>query len=406
MSVWYWILFTLLCIGIQSFYSMLEMAMVSFNKVRLQYYVSRGIKRAHWIHHLLQNPARLFGTTLLAINIVLQVGSQCSREVYAAFDLDPDIAPFTQIFLVMIFAELAPMFAARRYVEHVAMLGIPIIYATSKIFAPLIYLIGWVSRIVSFLFGGSKQGALNSLSREELQHVVEAQEEGASPDAFNLLVANLFEFRSKTAEDAITPLDEIHMLPFDATLTDMRTMLTSYDIPCVPIYYQTRENIVSIALPRDLVQVPDDERLRFHARPPWFITKGSPLMQILKQFRHNNRTVAVVLDDEGLAVGLLTLEDILDEIFGEERTHKRLIPQPRRALIERTFAGTLLIKDFNEQFDAHLEGNGSTTLAELVATRLGTLPAEGDTVHIEPFELKVEEATLLGAKTISVRTVL
>ena len=101
---------------------MIEMACVSFNKVRLEYYVSKGKKRALWLSFLLHHPAYLFGTTLIGVNVALIIGSECARRFYAALGLNPDLAALTQILLVLIFAEISPMFAGRRYAEHVASL--------------------------------------------------------------------------------------------------------------------------------------------------------------------------------------------------------------------------------------------------------------------------------------------
>ena len=134
-----WALLTLFCIMTEGFYSSLEMALVSFNKVRLQYYIGKGNQRAKWINWLLHHPSRLFGTTLLGVNIAMQLGSECSRRLYTAMDLQADLAPLTQVFLVLIFAELAPIFAARRYSEHMSLLGVPLIYISARVMAPVIW---------------------------------------------------------------------------------------------------------------------------------------------------------------------------------------------------------------------------------------------------------------------------
>ena len=105
---------TLLSVAVQALFAFFEMACVSFNKVRLQYYVSIRSRRAIWINYLLKRPSRLFGTTLIGITASLVVGSECSRRFYESIALDPDWAPLTQVPLVVIFGELAPMFAARR----------------------------------------------------------------------------------------------------------------------------------------------------------------------------------------------------------------------------------------------------------------------------------------------------
>ncbi|MGE3953889.1 MAG: hemolysin family protein [Parachlamydiales bacterium] len=407
----FWIFATLACIAIQSLYSMQEMALVSFNKIRLQYYEGRGYKRARWIRTLLQDPSKLFGTTLVMVNLALQVGSECSRRVYLGFGLNPDIAPLTQVFLVMVFAEIAPMFAARRYSEQVAMLGIPVVYTTSLLLKPVIWLIAGISRLASLVIGAKRRTSLNMLSREELEHIVEGPEEeierGGEADPFNRLVTNIFSLRAKVAKEAMTPLPSIRMLRWDARMGDMRKGLSHFRVPCLPLYYETRSHIVAIAFPRDVVLVSDKEPLRHYARQPWFITHTMPLTEILKQFRHNNQDVAVVLDQEGRAIGLLTLEDILEELFGKAPEYQVQGPLrlPKgRLLVERSFPADTPVEEFNALYNTRLEGKEGETFGDLLRTRLDHPPEEGDTVRVGDFELSVVESGLLGPKVVGIKS--
>jgi magnesium and cobalt exporter, CNNM family len=399
MSLLWWILATLGCIAIQSFYSMFEMATVSFNKIRLQYHVSRGSRRARWVHRLLKKPSFLFGTTLLGVNIALQVGSQCSREVYIALDLNPDIAPLTQVFLVLIFAELSPMFAARRYAERVALLSVPVVYASSIVLRPIIWLFGLISRGVNLLVGGRQNRSWSLLSREELQHVVGEPDEGAS---FNAMVENIFSFRAKKAKDAMVPMHQVRSLPIGARVSDIRELLRRNDVPCVPLYDRSWRHISSIAFPRDLVELEDDVPLREHARPAWFVTQATPLIEILAQFRQNSQSVAIVLDFEGKGMGLLTLDDLLNEIFAEQQlfTGKGRTTE----FIERTLPGNMLLSDFNEEFDTHVKGEPEETLAQVIRRHLGHPPETGERVRVGQFDFEVTEVTLLGAKTLMARS--
>ncbi len=162
--------------AIQGFFAMVEMACVSFNKVRLQYYVSKENKRALWLSYLLHHPALLFGTTLIGVNTALVVGSECARRFYDSLGFSPDWAPLSQIIIVLIFAEIAPMFAGRRYAEHVAMLGIPILFFFSILLRPVIWLLDLLCRAINRLIGKSVPAGIY-LSREELQNIIEEREE-------------------------------------------------------------------------------------------------------------------------------------------------------------------------------------------------------------------------------------
>lgn len=194
METWkFYLLLTLLFIATQAVFAMLEMATICFNKVRLQYWVSQGKRRAKWLSHLLSRPGLLFGTVLIGINASLLIGSECSRRLYEAMGYSPDWAPLSQIFIVILFAELIPMFAGMRYAEHAAMLGVPLLYVSSIILRPLIWVIDLICNLVNRLLGSPRKEGL-FLSREELQYLFEKGEE------VNVIVAGIFALKTKTAK--------------------------------------------------------------------------------------------------------------------------------------------------------------------------------------------------------------
>lgn len=410
-SPFIWLTFNILSIFVLAFYSMLEMACVSFNKIRLQYYVTKGYKQAIWLSYLLQHPSYLFGTTLIGVNIALVIGSECAREFYSAIGLSPDIAPLTQVIFVVIFGELAPMFAARRYPENVAMLGVPLLYASAKLMSPILYLVGWISKIVNLIAGRGETEANIYLTQEELQKILEQQTDdspGGSENAeFSAITANIFTLRNKEARQAMQPLDVSKALPANATIEDMEHLLTRTGADFVPLYQRDISNITGIIYPRDALRASEKKRVRDYAWSPWFVTETTTMMQILKQFRTNNENVAFILDHQGKSIGIVTLNDVLAEIFGkisyaltkEQQTHlKKLM------LIEKTFPGDMTVGEFNTQYRLLLDQDPSLTLSELIAGRLARYPEKGDSIYIAPFELTVKETTLLDVKTISIST--
>lgn len=317
--IFYWFAFSMAMVFAQAFYSMMEMACVSFNKVRLQYYVSKGNKRASLINHLLKHPSYLFGTTLIGVNVAMMVGSECSRNLYASLGLSPDLAPITQVLIVVILGELAPMFAARRYAEHVAILGIPVIWASSKLMIPFIWGIKHLTSFVEFLVGSQSQKTNIFLTKEELQKLLEEGGDlnGNGSEEFNHIVSNIFRLRSKTARQVMTPLSQVAMVPSNCSIGHMRKILLQTPSPVLPVYNKSAANIVAIAKARDLLRAGDHKRVRDFSSQPWFITEKTGATQVLKQFRHNNQSLAVVLNEAGKSIGILTLDDLLDEIFAK-----------------------------------------------------------------------------------------
>jgi CBS domain containing-hemolysin-like protein len=406
-----WLALNLLSIIMLSFYSMMEMACVSFNRVRLHYYVSKGEKRALWLNYLLHHPSRLFGTTLIGVNVAMIFGSEFAREFHSAIGVNPDLAPLSQVIIVVIFGELAPMFAARGYPEHIAMMGIPLLYASAKIMKPILWGIGAISHLCNMLIGNKEKEGSIYLTQDELQKILEEQE-GDQPYAshkqeFNAVSANIFSLRKKDASQVMTPLNHIPSIPSNSTVESTRKLFSKKNIDYLPIYHNDTRQIIGIAFPRDLIRVSDIKRVRDYAHAPWFISQHTKITQILKQFRHNNQEVAVILDKEGNAVGILDLDDIIEEIFeksSESASHHYTPKRKMQLIIDRTFPGDLKVSDFNAQFNVLLQTDVDMTFSELMTDALGHDPEVGESIYIDPFELTVKETTLRGIKSITITT--
>lgn len=164
-------------------------------------------------------------------------------------------------------------------------------------------------------------------------------------------------------------------------------------------------NILGIAFPRDLVRESDNKRIGEYMRTPWFVPSHTEILQILKQFKQNKQDVAVVLNEKGEALGILHLEDIVEEIFGKAQLGAGVAKKyPNIPLIERTFPADTRIEEFNTLYDVHLESHGAETLGELVVKILGYHPEQDEVVYVPPFELIVKEVSLLEIKAITVKT--
>lgn len=395
-------LFTLLSIAVQGLFALFEMAAVSFNKMRLQYYVSLGRRRAMWLDYLLQRPSRLFGTTLIGINAALQIGSECSRRFYESIHLDPDWAPITQVIVVVIFAELAPMFAARRHPEQVALTLVPLMALLARILQPIIWGFDQLAWLMH-RWMGKAQEASSFFSREEIKMAFEEREEGE--DELNALVRQIFQTKSRTAGQIMTPIEKVNMAPSSATLAEVRHLLSVRYAPILPIYHRHPHNIVAIAHMSDLLRLDDDQKKVLEtARSPWFVMKDTSTLEILNQFRRNNQSVAVILDLTGQACGLLTLDQIVSQIFGEEAKEESESEEEPPLYIERTLPADMPLEEFNRQFQADLPHDPGDTLADLIAKELDHPPAKGETIKIGSFAFEVTELTLTGIKTLSVQS--
>ncbi len=395
-----WLAFTLLAIVIQGLFALFEMSCVSFNKIRLQYYVSIGNKRAVWIQYLLGTPSRLFGTTLLGVNTAMQMGSECSRRFYESIHVDPDWAPLSQVVIVVIFAELVPMFVARKHPERIAMFLSPLMIVLAKFFIPLTWTFDKLSKLLHRAIKKSEEPAL-FLSREEV--MLAFQEGDRGQDEFTGITESIFQLKSLTAGALMYPLSKTQLFPSNSTVGQVRSQLLSEYAPVLPMYHKFPYNIVSIVSPRDLLSMPDDSKVIDEGKSPWFVTRDTSILQILDQFRRNNQSVAVILEPSGQASGLLTLDQIIDKIFGQEE--KSFSEDPDLGhFISRTLKGSMTIAEFNVEFREDLSGDPNLTLSEHISSFLDHQPSPGESIRIDNYLFTVTEPTLRGIKTLTVLT--
>lgn len=406
-----WLCLVVICIFVQGFYAMLEMAIVSFNRLRLHYYCVKGIKRAIWLKKMLSKPTTLFGTTLLGVNIALQLGSECSRELYRSLNFNPDFAPITQIFIVLIFAELSPMLAARKYSESVVMLGMPIIYLSSIVMRPITFFIDSVGRSVNKILGGVGSEKEIKLGKDEVEKALEEMEANNTGSFYpiNTLAKNIFDFRTKQAYDVLMPIGLMRMASSESTVAQLKLLFSNTDEMYLPIYHKNKNNVIGVIHARDLLQAQEHDFIVEYALSPWFVTGETYLFSLLEAFKTNRQPLAVVLNQEGAAQGIVTLDGLIDEIFGvshpyqEKKSRKK---QLSTQFIELSLPGNFPLQDFDRQYHTNLSRHQKDTLAELFYYHLGRYPEEKDSICIDNLEFTVQEKSLLSAKSIFIRSII
>ncbi len=394
----FFFLVTFFAIAIQGLFALFEMAALSINRIRLQYFATLGQKRAIWLHRLLSRPSSFFGTTLIGINAALQIGSESSRKFYESIHLNPDWAPLTQVVLVVIFGELSPMFIARRHPSQIALALTPLMMLFARLFTPFIWMFDALSRVIHKFMGKSKEIPLFS-SREEVAIAFREREEGE--DELDQLTEQIFSLKNKNAGEVMTPFAKMVTAPSNASVAEIRHLLQSHYEPVIPLYHHQKTKIVKVVNVRDLMTLKEDESVSQKGKSPWFVTNDTSILELLNQFRRNKQGLAVILDLMGQVCGTLTLDQIVAEIFGEEKEKGEEVPS---FYIERTLLGEMLVSDFNREFRAGLLAEEDASLSDLIVKELGSLPTIGEVIRIGPFLFTVIEPTLRGVKKLSVRS--
>lgn len=386
--------YTGLALAIQALFALFEMAAVSLSRIRLQHKEALHDPRAKALGALLRKPSRLFGTTLIGVNAALQAGSECSRRVYEEIGLSPDWAPLTQVVLVVIFAELSPLFAARRHPEQVAMALAPLMRALSFVLAPVLWAFNGLSHLVHRLMGTKAEVPL-FLSKEEVSMAFEETGGGELQEA----VERIFALKEGKAADWMQPMEEMAQVDPHMAVDKLRV---SFETPPSFVSVMHRGQVLGVASLRSLLRAGAKARVLDFSRAPWFLAASTPLFELLDLFRQGNQNMAVLLDPQGEPVGFLTLERLLDRLFG--CASGAGLSEERGLFVERTFSGELLVSAFNAEFHTDFSHREGQTMGSWLAEKLGSAPVKGEVLEEGGFEFSVEEVTLLGIKTFSVRT--
>ena len=229
------------------------------------------------------------------------------------------------------------------------------------------------------------------------------EKEMGDEDEFNQVAARIFQLKARTVGQLMSPLTSVPMAPTTATLADVRHLLSIHYVPFLPIYHRVQHNIVGVAYLRDLLRVEETKRVIDHARSPWFVTQKTSILDILEQFRRNNQSVAIAIDATGQSCGLLSLDDIVSQIFGPEAVQPPL-PETPYLHIKRTLSGDMEVEEFNREFQAHLSHLEGETLSDLIVKSVDHFPVIGETVKLGSYLFTVLEPSLRGVKVLSVHT--
>ena len=289
------------------------------------------------------------------------------------------------------------------------------LFFLAKAMKPVLYTLHIITHPINMLVGGSSRKEVSIFTREEIQKLLETTQhedpQQTEGEDINAIVANIFSLRRKKAKDVMEPLITVPLVPSNCTVAHMRHIMKGSWQDLLLIYHRHRKHIVGIAYPRDLLRASDSKRVHDYSRPPWFITKDTSVLKILEQFRQNNQDLAIVLNKQGSAEGVLTLDLIIQEIFGKiplasfsEKTGIPAGTRKTKQLVDRTINGDMTVEEFSKEFQMVLDAPQKQTISQMITENLGHQPETGEAIFLDPLVLTVKETALLGAKVVQVKT--
>jgi CBS domain containing-hemolysin-like protein len=307
-------------------------------------------------------------------------------EVSLRVGIGAAIALTIVTFLHVVFGELAPRGVALAHPEDVARWLTPPLLAFAWLVTPFTSLLNRSSQVVLRTFG-LRAARENVHSAEELRMLVEQSEEGGALETQDAnLLEGVFEFSEKNARDVMTPRTAIDALPIDATLDDIVALIAESRRSRYPVYEDTIDDIVGILIAKDLFPIlrspPRTFSLRDIARKVHVVPGSRQVEEVLSDFKRLKEHMAIVLDEYGGTAGLVTMEDLLEEIVGEILDEYDEPPEhPERASADIIIVpGATDVGELNERYGLHVPEEDYTTIGGFVFGALGRLPTVGDRV--------------------------
>ena len=293
-SATFWLLSVVFWTFVMSFYSMQEMACISLNRLRLEFLVRSGSRRAAWIQTLLNNPTVLFGTTLVGVNLALVVSSESMRQLFCSLGINPNLSPLINAPYVLIVGELIPMFAARIFPEYMARVGSPFLWASSKVLAPIALLFNFLfERIRALCFGDMPVTPIH-LQREELRDLIEVQQRGYVDEesgALETVVSRMFALRDKVVARVMVPLAQMPSLSSSALCSPSQALLRS-TIDDFALVRNRQNRVIGYVRGIDLVGAPDSASVGSLCRSATFVSDGTSTIDALFRLKKDRGDIA------------------------------------------------------------------------------------------------------------------
>lgn len=385
-----------ICLLVSGFFSGSEMALVNADRYRIAAMVERGSRRARATMALLNQPAIFFATTLVGTNIALVTASVVTTlfiiqrwgAEYAAFAML--LAPIS-----LIIAEIAPKSIFHHHADRIALQVTPILRVTEIVFYPLVLLL---SKITESFFKRMRSSTPHEgLSREEIELMLEVGEPAASDvrPAERTLVSRIFDLAEKRVENIMTPLVDVVGVPITATRDEAAKVLAEYEFSRVPVYETRLYNIIGVLTNTDLLFGPPDAQLRNIVHKPYYVPEEMPLDELFVAMKRRSEPMAIAVDEYGAATGIVTAEDLIEEVVGEIQDEHDVEPPLYKRLAKNRYLvnGRLEIETANERLKFGIPEGEYETIAGFIIHRLERIPKRGESFRFGDYTYTIRRAS-------------
>lgn len=392
-------IFLVILIFLSAFFSSSETALTTVNKIRVRSLMEDGNRRAVILNRVLENKSKMLSAILIGNNIVNISASALATIIAQELFGNQAVSVSTGLLtiIVLIFGEISPKTVATINAETLALTFAPIIQFLIIFLTPVIFLINMLSGLVLRLFHVDPNQKESSITETELRTIVDvSHEEGIIESEEKKIINKVFDFGDATAKDIMIPRIDMVAIDEDATYDELMDIFRRDKYTRLPVYRENTENVIGIINVKDILLLPSIDPAAFHMkdylREAFYTYESKSLSDLMLAMRKSSVNISIVLDEYGDAVGLITLEDLLEEIVGEIRDEydedeSDLVIEENQTVFD--VSGQTKISEVNEELHLDLSSDSYESIAGIIMETLDKIPETGDMVTLEDCTLEV-----------------
>lgn len=397
----------ILCIILSAFFSSTETAYSSVNKIKLMSYAENGNKRASMVLDMVEKYDKFLTSVLIGNNIVNILLASLATVFFVnnvSARYGTTVATAVTTVVVLIFGEIMPKTLAKKTPEKFAMFVYPVIKALVIVCTPVSFIFSLLVKLLTKIGRGHDEEDLSITDDELLTFVKEAENEGGLDKHESELIQNAIVFDDRQAGDILTPRVDVVAIPIDADEESVTELFSETGYSRLPIYEGSLDNIVGIIHQKDFHEGVDEGKgIKDIIQKAVFVAPTMKISNLLRELQNEQAHIAVVVDEYGGTAGIVTMEDILEELVGEIWDEHDEVEEDIKEVSENTYIvkGTLLLEEMLDLFDVKCEDSEADTVSGWIMEQLGHIPVEGETFEYE--NLKIEISSVAARRIIDVK---
>ena len=410
------ILVLIILIFLNAFFAAAEMAFVSLNDAKIEKQAKEGDKKAKSIQKMLKDPSKFLATIQIGITFAGFLSSAFASEAFAS-ELAPllnNLIPQVSIsvwnsisiilitiilsYFTLIFGELVPKRLAMKYSEKIAFGTIKVIRAVSVFASPFVKFLTFSTNVVSKIFGITGEEE-ETVTEEEIRMMVDVGEEKGTIDkAEKEMINNVFEFDNKIVSEIMIPRTEMFAVNVNSSISEVIEELSEDGrYSKIPVYEEDLDEITGIVYVKDILtsQKNKNNKIKGLVKEAYYVSESKPIRELFDELRQNKKQIAIIIDEYGGTSGMVTMEDILEEIVGEIYDEYDEVTKKFEKLDENTyrFDGSLAIYEVEKILEVEIPEGEYDTLSGYLIEQLGVIPKDKEkhTVETEKVTYYIEK---------------